>query len=234
VETRDYFEPRTPDFSLFLPIPKNLTAGGFISSDYRKPFALDLRANFTFYDSERRDYSITAEPRFRFNDKFTLMFSSRYINNGQDQGFVGATIFENKLTPQIGTRDRQIFTNTLSGNYIFNNKMGINFFIRHYWDKVKYNEIDALVSNGVLINTDIEDFTSFDVNYNFFSMDIQYLWRFAPGSDISILWKNIIESEGSELNNDYFENFGTLFDNTQFNNFSVKIIYYLDYNRLAN
>jgi hypothetical protein len=233
IESRDYFEPRSSDFSLYMPLPGFAELSGFISSDYRKPLAYDVRLAYTAFDKkDRKNYFIEVEPRIRFNDRFTLKFSSSYRNRANDQGFVRGLTQENKTL--IGTRNRQILENVLSGNFIFSNKMGINFFVRHYWDKVRYNQIDALLPDGKYEPTAISNYDLYGLNFNFFSLDIQYQWRFAPGSDISVLWKNIIESSGSDLEDGYFQNFGTLFDNSQFNNFSVKVIYYLDYNQLMN
>lgn len=71
ITTRDYFEPRTADFSRYLAWPVNYTVGGFFSSDYRKAFAMDVNGSYKYFDSEGRfNYDFSISPRFRFNDHF--------------------------------------------------------------------------------------------------------------------------------------------------------------------
>lgn len=56
--SHDYFEPRTSDFSRFLYREPWVYIGGFISSDYRKPLAIDLRLGYSKADYAGRSFAV--------------------------------------------------------------------------------------------------------------------------------------------------------------------------------
>jgi hypothetical protein len=134
----------------------------------------------------------------------------------------------------MGYRNRWIVDNSLGSRYIFNNKMGINLSIRHYWDQVIYHDFGILRADGnvQIIGYQGLDKTNkpiFDQNVNIFNIDLQYTWRFAPGSDIIIVWKNQIFKQDDAFNYRYFRNVFNLIDAPQSNSLSVRIIYFMDY-----
>lgn len=241
VETYDYFEPRTRDFSQFVTRPVNADVGGFISSDYRKPFALDLRINQRWFDAPGR-FNTTAVigPRFRFNDKFTLFSSLQLSFIHEEPGFVN----KNWMTSRpfelsdsdvlTGLRDRIIVDNSLTFSYIFNHLMGVNMRIRHYWDKVEHSAYGVLDKKGF---PDIVDYDGmnengesiFDRNVNIFNIDLQYNWRFAPGSDIIFVWKNEVFNNDKNFDRDYVSNLSGLFSAPQTHSISLRVLYFLDY-----
>jgi len=241
VKSYDYFEPRTDDLSRFLYIPKNVKIGGFISSDYRKPFAYDIRSAYIWFNREGSfEYKLTLEPRIRFSDKWSVFTSTTMTWTRKEPGFVNKGFVSEPIDGLgrgdilMGIRNRFIVENSISSKYIFNNKMGINLLVRHYWDKVLYQhfgrlnnvgDVDVLPYNGL----DNMGKPVFDRNVNIFTVDLQYNWRFAPGSDVVFVWKNQIFNSDKEFERNYFDNFGGLFNAHQGNNFSLKVLYYLDY-----
>ncbi|MBK7879825.1 MAG: DUF5916 domain-containing protein [Saprospiraceae bacterium] len=241
IVTRDYFEPRTADFSKYLAWPVNYTFGGFFSSDYRKAFALDVNGSFRFFDAQgRSNYDFNFSPRMRFNDHFSLFADWGVNRNLKELGYVNKN-FADQPVPEIqtedilmGYRNRWIVDNSLGSRYIFNNKMGINLSIRHYWDQVIYHNFGILREDGnvQIIGYQGLDKTNkpiFDQNVNIFNIDLQYTWRFAPGSDIIIVWKNQIFKQDDAFNYRYFRNVFNLIDAPQSNSISVRIIYFMDY-----
>lgn len=240
-ETRDYFEPRTVDFSKYVSWTPNYMLGGFISTDYRKPFAFDINANYRYFDAEhRRNFSSSFSPRFRFSDRMSVFMNMALTLVRFEPGYVNKNIDSRPIEGLgsndilVGHRNRTIMENSLTGRYIFNSVMGINVRIRHYWDKVRYQEFGALNDKGYLdiityngLNEKAEPI--FDRNVNIFNVDLQYNWRFAPGSDIIFVWKNQIFNNDKEYQRDYFSNLGGLFDSLQTNSFSVRVLYFLDY-----
>ena len=245
IETYDYFEPRTFDFSRYLAYPRNGTFGGFISTDYRKTFAVDIRSSYRYFDQEGREItSLEVEPRVRVNDKFRIIFSTSFDILNNDIGFVSQALYPESIDGlsagdiMMGRRDRQIVTNSINTRFIFTNNMFIEGRIRHYWDKVGYDGFFRLKEDGglALLNFDGEDdgVAVYDRNVNFFNVDLNYTWRFAPGSDIIFNWKQSIFGEDRDLDNQYFANLGNLFSKSQENSISVKVIYFLDYNSLIN
>ena len=69
-------------------------------------------------------------------------------------------------------------------------------------------------------------------NVNFFNIDMVYTWQFAPGSFMNIVWKNSIFTNSSEHELYYFDNLSETLGSDQNNNLSVKLIYFLDYQKL--
>ena len=188
--------------------------------------------------------SLEVEPRVRVNDKFRIIFSTSFDILNNDIGFVSQALYPESIDGlsagdiMMGRRDRQIVTNSINTRFIFTNNMFIEGRIRHYWDKVGYDGFFRLKEDGglALLNFDGEDdgVAVYDRNVNFFNVDLNYTWRFAPGSDIIFNWKQSIFGEDRDLDNQYFANLGNLFSKSQENSISVKVIYFLDYNSLIN
>ena len=137
----------------------------------------------------------------------------------------------------IGTRDRKIIQNSIRSQFIFNNKMSVSMRIRHYWDQVNYSKFGRLGDDGYLNNLAFEDNENgqslYNRNVNFFNIDLNYIWRFAKGSDIIFNWKQSISNQDQDFTSNYFNNFTGLFDTQQFNSVSLKIIYFLDYDSIV-
>jgi len=135
-----------------------------------------------------------------------------------------------KATGEIifGRRDRNTISNTMTFKYNFNDKMGINAKVRHYWSKVDYKEFFILLENGRL-QKNITFNENKNQNVNFFNIDMIYTWQFAPGSFLNIVWKNAVNTFEDMVEQNYFKNFGNTVQADQNNNLSLKVIYFLDY-----
>lgn len=241
VESFDYFEPRQTDFSRFMARPVNYNIGGFVSSDYRRPFAYDIRLSYRHFDANQRSTTnIVFNPRIRFNDKFSVFTATSASIIQSEPGYVNRNLVEGIIQGLeasdilFGNRDRLIIENSITAKYIFNAVMGINIRARHYWDKVRYQAFGLLDKNGNVAITPFAGLNNegspiFDRNVNIFNIDLQYNWRFAPGSDIIFVWKNQIFNSDSKYERDYLANLGGLFDSVQSNNFSIRFIYFMDY-----
>ena len=221
----DYYEPRT-DGRFYLR-PDNQSEHFGISSDYRKPFALDLFFSFITNREARFDRSIQISPIFRVNDKFMINPAStiEYISN--DKGFVSTA------NPDIifGRRNITSVENTINGKYLFRNNLSLNIWLRHYWMKGVYNQYYTLENNGRLIDNDVYAAKN-DFNFNSFNVDLTFNWEFAPGSNLSMVWKNAITTQDSDVLRNYTRNFSETLDAPQLNSFSLRILYYLDYQNL--
>lgn len=244
VETYDYFEPRTIDFSKFYTFPTNWRIGGFFSSDYRKTFAIDINLLYRKLNEPGRAYFETeVSPRIRVNDKLSFFMSTFFSNSINETGFVDALLAEQPIDGfeigdvMIGTRNRKIIQNSMRGQFIFNNKMSLSMRIRHYWDQVNYSKFGLLKDDGYLSNLTFDGNQNgqslYNKNVNFFNIDMNYIWRFAKGSDIIFNWKQSITSEDQDFASNYFNNFTELFDVQQFNSVSLKVIYFLDYDSIV-
>jgi hypothetical protein len=244
IETFDYFEPRTPDFSKFYTFPTNWRIGSFFSSDYRKTLALDINVSYRkFNEPGRRYFEIGFDPRIRVNDKLSFFPSTSYSNSTNETGFVSASLINEPIEGlafddvMIGTRNRKIVQNSVRGQFIFNNKMSLSLRIRHYWDQVIYEKFGRLNDAGYLDNLNFDgtqnDQSVYNKNVNFFNIDMNYIWRFAKGSDIILNWKQSIANEDQDFLSSYSSNFSNLFKAQQFNSVSLKVIYFLDYDTIT-
>ncbi len=241
VDGHDYFEPRTPDFSQFFLRPKYWGSGAWISSDYRKKFALDMRLQyFTAPVYDNKGWGLNVSPRFRLSDKLNFILDVNYSNYKNDFGFTAPKIAAANydLIPDgdiiFSQRNQETFTNVLTANYSFSNNMGLSFRGRHYWTQVDYQGFYVLGENGLLEDTPYEGLDAagnklHQTNVNIFNIDMIYNWRFAPGSDIFLVWKNAIFTSNDDLDGSYLRNFSRLYEAPQANSLSLKVIYYLDY-----
>jgi hypothetical protein len=241
IETFDYFEPRTRDFSRFYAFPVNYQIGGFVSTDYRKRFAYDINSRYRWFKEDGRSiYTLRVAPRFRVSDHFFFVFSSSLNRLQNEVGFVPARTnaigFESLQIGDIlfARRNQTIIDNLLSARVNFNPYHNITLRTRQYWTKVNFKDFHLLAQDGSLGYT---EYTGRDENnqlvnsltYNLFTVDLVYTWRFAPGSDIIIVWKNLLDDTQNRLDIPYSRAVGDIFNSPQFNSISFKLIYYLDY-----
>ncbi len=228
VETFDFFEPRTDDFSRYYRFPTNFKFGGWASTDFRKKFAFHGNFSFRKFDeSGRKSYSFRLSPRLRANDRLSFSLRMKTTISPNDVGYV-TTLGDGGII--FGIRDNVTVENIFSTNYIFSNRMSLSFRVRHYWSKAEYNSFGLLDEMGRLENTSYSDFS--DNSFNAFTIDAVYRWRFAPGSDIYIVWKNNTSSFSSEQEDvlySYEKGVRNLTGLPQSNSLSLKVIYYLDY-----
>lgn len=223
----DYFEPRVD--GRFFKQQGVFETGAWISSDYRKKLAYDISTYFAIRHKNGDNYynSIEISPRYRFTDKFQMIYALEYGKLLNDYGYVnelenGDIIF--------GNRDSKEITNTLSGQLNFSTKSSLTLAFRHYWSPVQYSDQYYLLNElGTLDPSTYSE--NNDINYNIWNLDLNYTWQFAPGSFLIALYRNSIfnEDELSYLN--FEENLKNLFEQPINNVVSLKLIYYLDYNQ---
>ena len=127
-----------------------------------------------------------------------------------------------------------MITNVLSGSYIINNKMYIKMKLRHYWSQLENIEILNIDNEGLCHSYTTENMEEYNINFNTWNIDCGFTWHFAPGSEMTVLLQNSIASSNNQTENNYFNNVRTLLNNVQKNTLSLKIKYYLDYNKLKN
>ena len=155
--------------------------------------------------------------------------NTNVILSDKEEGFVDL------LNDEIifGKRDRNTVINSLESQYIFNNKMALNLAFRHYYSEVEYSNFLTLQDDGELIENAVYDENQ-NATYNNWNIDLRFSWWFAPGSQLTLLYRNAMDSyiEDSRIN--ISNNFRNLFDEPQLNSLSLRVSYYLDYNRMKN
>jgi len=224
---RDFYEPRTWGWVYKKPFYYDFTWN--LGTNPRKHFRL-VSALFLMNSPSTGNfrYSLTLTPRVRFSDRFAITLSASCDKNLNDHGWVNTvddSLF-NVIT-YFGRRDVTTVNNILTVTYIFNTKASLSLRGRHYWSKAKYLEFYTLNGNGTLDRSDYSQ--DHDINFNAFTVDLQFVWYFAPGSELSVVWKNSINTQDQIVSDDYWNNLGNTLHSSQTNSFSIRVLYYLDY-----
>ena len=226
----DYFEPRVE--GRFFKRPEYFQADAWISSDYRNPLAVDIHAGYRSEFGQGYFYSIA--PRVRIGENFLMVYRFKYDRFMNQKGFVEVGSPENNRIV-FGRRDNITYTNSFNGSYIFSNQSWLSLNVRHYWSQVDYDKYYTLQQDGDLMTYPGYQENA-DLNYNVFTVDLVYSWRFAPGSTMKLVWKNNIQEREAIERNNFYDFFGNLENTLQSraaqNSFSVKVTYYLDYKYL--
>lgn len=234
-DKKDYFEPRTEDFSRYIIRPEFYSGGFWVGTDNRKKFRLSLNGNLYNLNEEGRwGYFYSLSPRYRFSDQFSVYLSWNYNIQYDDTGWVddgsNGEIY-------IGQRDVRNVTNLANITYTFNDKMGINIRTRHDWYTAVYNTYHELGQNGDIPLSEYE--ADLDFSNSYFSVDFGFNWNFAPGSDLNLVWKNNINGYRDDpsldyRNRNYADGVKGLGDFPQQNSLSLRITYYLDQGHIKN
>jgi len=224
-EGHDFFEPRVR--GRVLNYPGGGGFGCFISTNYARRFAIDLNYDFlTRPEWQVVGHTYSIQPRLRLGDRFAMNHLFRHNLSYNEYGFAAFDSLGNSL---IGFRDRVDVENILSVEYTFTNKMAMTFRARHVWSGVQYQQMNRLLDDGSLLA--FEDTENRDINFNVFSLDAVFQWRYAPGSDIFVVWKTNIYSFGDRPQYAYFDNLRDTFLSPQTNSISLRWLYYFDLGR---
>jgi len=226
----DYFEPRVD--GRFVTFAPNFGINGWISSDYRKKFALDAGVGYrTYIDDPQQNFSFNFDPRYRFSDNFLMVWRTNYFVSNHNNGFIdydGTDIF-------FGQRNVANLENSLTASYNFDPYKAIDLRFRNFWGTADYSDelFYVLNENGSLTPTDY-DTSENDPNRNFniWNIDLSFRWRFAPGSEATLLYRNQIFNQDNLSTIDYGESLDNLFNQPGQHTVSLRITYFLDYNNI--
>ncbi len=223
----DFYEPRQPGRVYEMPL--NYSGSWGFSSDGRKMFR--YYHDFGFMNSPSNNnfmFYIRFTPRVRLSDRLSVTMSVMYQNDLNNYGWAG-TEYDSLMIPTIyfGRRDITTINNVLTASYIFGTKTSLSLRARHYWSQANYLSFYTLNFDGSLNPSAFID--EQNINFNALTVDLQFIWYFAPGSEMSIVWKNIINTWGDQLVHNYFTDLGNTLNAPQSNSFSIRVLYYLDY-----
>ncbi len=229
-KTYDYFESRGGN--QFARPPQY--RGGFnVGTDDRKRlqsvFSIGL-ARINEWDNTGIDLSV--QPTYRVSSRFRIGVESSPSFAFNDYGY---NFTQNDGS--FGKRDLLFVNNSLNFIWNFTPYSNVTFRARHNWTRVAYDKFYTLKEDGSLTSSNDYKKQS-DVSSNYFNIDCIYTWQFAPGSFFNFIWKNSLDSYVSSAptirNQNYFENINTISEAPQNNNFTVKMIYFVDYNKVKN
>ncbi|WP_037321854.1 DUF5916 domain-containing protein [Salegentibacter sp. Hel_I_6] len=230
---KDFFEPRREN--TFVTYEPNITGNAWISSDYRKKLAIDIRSTYqVFGENSRESFNFSFKPRVRFNDRFLVIYGFEYSNEVNRPSFV-------TLQPRnviFGNRAMKSFENSLQANYNFTTKQALNLSFRNFWSVAEFEEgkFSKLNSDGSLSSVDYDREENYnpDANFNIWNLDLSYRWQFAPGSEAILLYRNSIFNQDELSYLDFQQSLDNLFDRPARHNLSLRIVYYVDYNHIKN
>jgi hypothetical protein len=227
-ETFDFYEPRS--YGRYLHIPKSIA--GYLGVEFNRnnAFTFDFTPSFAKYNQAGRvNYGIAIGPKYRVNDKFSILFVLDYLYKKNDIGWAG---FENSDII-IGKRNREILQNDLTGKYAINNKMTLNLTARYYWSYSDNQAFFTLKNDGDLSQNDTYTLNR-NRNFNSWNFDLSYSWWFAPGSELSILYRNYAQEGSRTVEKRLNTNLKNVFDSNMTNILSVSVRYFIDYNVIKN
>lgn len=226
--TNDIYEPRVNGRHVRFPGYHDQWI--WMNTDFRKKLAFEGFIDwYKYFEEGRSNIFLSLNPRYRFSNKFNLRYGLLYNPSYKEQGFVD-TDGEDII---FGQRDRITVENSIGGDYIFNNKISLNLTFRHYYSGAMYSKLYSLEQNGELTEEPGRE-NIYDITFNTWNLDLKFAWWFAPGSQITILYRNALDSYLQQGGQTFDENFDYLFNQPQLNSFSVRLSYFLDYNRIRN
>ena len=225
---KDIYEPRT--FGRYLNVPGYFDSWIWYESDSRKKLLFNINLDYYAYDQKGRNLVIpNIYLRYRASDKLNLTLQSNATFSNNEIGFSGSEdtdIF-------MGRRQRNTYENYLSGTYTFNDKMNLSLAFRHYFSDVTYKQFYLLNQDGSL-NPNTDYVANLNGTYNAWNVDLRYSWWFAPGSQITLLYRNAVDNYLNVSRMKFGENFDNLFNESMVNSFSLRITYFIDYNKAKN
>lgn len=227
----DFFDLRTP--GRFLKKVPWAFIGFEGSSDSRKKLfgrwgvglaeSVDIKADAFYF--------LRGGIRYRFSDRFSLDVN---LNRTHDNGQFGfAFERESNGDPIIGRRKNTDFTTLINGIYNFTPRMNLTLRARHYWSRVRYVSFFNVKEDGFW--TDRMFINNKDQNVNIWNLDMFYTWDFNYGSRLIIGWKNWLGTDvqlnGLQYKN-YMRNFTQVLQEPHGNELTVRLIWFIDYNKL--
>ncbi len=228
---RDFFEPRRN--GKYITYSKSMGGETWVSSDYRNKFAYDIRVGYVdYFKDPMKEIQLHISPRYRFSDRFSLIYSFRYNLTNNRESFVA-------LEPRnilFGNRDTKSIENSMQASYNFNTRQAINLNFRNFWSTATYAQTGYmfLLANGNLAATSTLPTDNPNANFNIWNLDLSYRWRFAPGSEAVLLYRNSLFNQDTKSELSYDQSLSNLFDVPLRQNISLRITYYIDYNKMKN
>ena len=226
---KDFNEPRN-DVD-FIVTTSRIGFSTFVSSDFRKKFAYNASISYNrHYGEKDNGYSFGFTPIYRASDRFFLNYSFNYDITFDERGYI-TTLDNGDII--FGFRNIKSVLNSLSGKYSFSDLASLTIAFRYNWTPVAYkNNYTKLNDKGLLIPSTYTG--NNDVNFNSWNLDLRYVWQFARGSELSVLYRNAIFNSDDQSNLSFSDNLNNLFKQPLQQNLSIRLIYYLDYNKLKS
>ncbi|WP_417857679.1 DUF5916 domain-containing protein [Xanthomarina gelatinilytica] len=228
---RDFFEARTLD--RFILYPENFIGDVWISTDYRKRFAIDSRFLMSqFINSNFKKFRLSTTPRYRFTDQISVQYAFSFEKELNRDSYVAHQ--EEEII--FGNRDRVSLENSFQAIYNITTVQAVSLSFRNFWTVAKFvnDKYSRLQENGVLTAYDysVNEENNPNARFNIWNLDLRYNWRFAPASELSILYRNGVSILDTQKDSSFAESSDYLFSQPLKHHLSIRLVYYFDYNNL--
>ena len=228
---KDFFEPRVD--GLFVLKPKEFGFRYDLDSDNTKDFVYAIELNALksideFYGEENKKIGFAAGLNYKISERLNTSLGIGVSKEEDDLGYAG----NEGPDVIIGIRDVKINQAVFDMIYNVDSYKEIALEFRNYWSSVNYKRYYSLQENGIGNSIVAYPFDENpNANFNIWNLDLSYNWRFAPGSSATILYRNQIYSNDDQSLISYTESLDNLFGKDIGHQFSIRINYFLDYNR---
>ncbi len=235
-QNKDFYETRAEGDNRFVLIDPLFELTSFISTDYRKKLALDLRFQAgkwlnQNYGENRQNLSLTISPRFRFSNKFLINTSTTLGKQTDDLGYISGE----KDNIVMGIRDVSLIENNLTASYNFDPFKSIKLNFRNFWSTAHYGDkaFYKLNSNGTRTPTtrNTEE-NNPNTNFNIWNVDLSFNWWFAPGSEMTLLYRNQLFNQDKLSDIGYGASLENLLALSMQHQLSLRVKYYIDANTI--
>lgn len=227
----DYFEARTPGV-VFKAMPYLfLGTGG--STDSRRKLFVSWFFGYGIAPYPNNDYYYTEnEIRYRFNARLSASLRAELELDHGNRGY--GFVPSNDGRPIMAARNVSRVTSIAAAQYGFSARMNLTARVRHYWSRVENRQFFKLTPEGD--PEYISFIPGYNQNFNSFNIDVFYTWDFLWGSRMTLSWKNAlggIVSLDPYMYHSYRKNLEAMFSNPHSNELSLKLVYFLDYLKIA-
>ena len=228
---KDFFEPRVD--GLFVLKPKEFGFRYDLDSDNTKDFVYAIELNALksfdeFYGEENKKIGFAAGLNYKISERLNTSLGIGVSKEEDDLGYAG----NEGSDVIIGIRDVKINQAVFDMIYNIDSYKEIALEFRNYWSSVNYKRYYSLQENGIGNSIAAYPFDENpNANFNIWNLDLSYNWRFAPGSSATVLYRNQIYSNDDQSLISYTESLDNLFGKDIGHQFSIRINYFLDYNR---
>jgi hypothetical protein len=223
----DYYETRAK--GKYYLQPWGFQYNLYFHTDSRKALVANFSyGDYKFHGTNENNYWAGTNLNLRIGKRSQINYSLNLDNHYNDRGYIdkkGDSII------YFTRRDVKTLENVIGSSFILNNKAGMTLRLRHYWSGAENKEFFRLQENGSLA-PESEYNENKDANYNTITIDFNFRWIFAPGSELCLSWKNAVYEDSGLVNYSYFDNLRNTWKSDQSNSLSLKLLYYIDYNNL--
>ncbi len=225
-QQHDYYEARIPGRVFHK--PGHTSARVWFSPDYRKRFLADVNLiGWRTHDTLQQGYTVSVSPRIRLNTRSLIIMQAQLNRETPSKGFVSHELLNDSAVVLFGERDISNLTLSMTGNYIVSPTSAFSLRIRHYWVTTLFSQFFLLNESGGLNPIDYS--VNRDFSVNFFTVDFEYSWNFAPGSFLHLVYKNSLNNHTHNIHSSYLRNWEDLLDFPALNSISLRLIYHIDY-----